>query len=55
MHTPKSASENADPNQDVKNYTWPVLGLVLGGGALTLAWIGFWLWSAYHLLLWAIG
>ena len=33
---------------------WPVMALVLGGG-LTFAWIGFLLWAAFHLLVWAFG
>ena len=34
--------------------SWPVMALVLVGG-LTFAWIGFLLWAAFHLLIWAFG
>ncbi len=55
MHGSLSPISTPDQVQDTatepaRSY-WPVMGLALGG-VLTLAWIGFLLWTAFKVLEW---
>ena len=47
-------NQDQDTPTKRRHGSWIIMALVLGG-VLTFAWIGFLLWAAFWLLLWAFG